>query len=112
MTLRFQAFLNRLHVNNELDRVVFDECHLAITAASYRSAMTLLPKLRQLEVQMIFLTGTLPPDMVSEFKQKMLVRGRGWFVALLCAAIYLLALATALRTIILSVTLLFPDAKK
>jgi len=109
---RFQAFLTRLYVANELDRVVFDECHLAITAASYRSAMALLPKLRQLEVQMIFLTGTLPPDMVSEFKQKMLVRGRGWFVALLCAAIYLLALATALRTIILSVTLLFPDAKK
>ena len=25
VTLRFQAFLNRLHVNNELDRVVFDE---------------------------------------------------------------------------------------
>ena len=75
MTLRFQAFLNRLHVNNELDRVVFDECHLAITAASYRSAMTLLPKLRQLQVQMVFLTGTLPPDMVPEFEEKMLIRG-------------------------------------
>ena len=72
---RFQAFLTRLYVANELDRVVFDECHLAITAASYRSAMTLLPKLRQLQVQMVFLTGTLPPDMVPEFEEKMLIRG-------------------------------------
>ncbi|CAO3682565.1 unnamed protein product [Umbelopsis ramanniana] len=71
----FQAFLNRLHFSNQLDRVVFDECHLIITAASYRPAMADLPQLRQLPVQMVFLTGTLPPDMVPEFQEKMLMRG-------------------------------------
>lgn len=72
---RFRDFLTRLHVANELDRVVFDECHLAITAVSYRAAMGLLPVLRKLAVQMIFLTGTMPPSMVPEFEGAMLLRG-------------------------------------
>ncbi|KAJ5117450.1 DNA helicase recq5 [Penicillium atrosanguineum] len=72
---RFRNFLTRLHVANELDRVVFDECHLAITAVSYRAAMGLLPELRKLAVPMIFLTGTMPPSMVPEFEQAMLLRG-------------------------------------
>jgi superfamily II DNA helicase RecQ len=71
----FQAFLTRLDAANGLDRVVFDECHLAITAASYRGAMQLLPKLRQLAVQTVFLTGTMPPSMVPQFEKKMLLRG-------------------------------------
>ncbi|KAG2179710.1 hypothetical protein INT44_006558 [Umbelopsis vinacea] len=72
---RFQAFLNRLHVANGLDRVVYDECHVAITAATYRISMELLPMLRQLPIQTIFLTGTMPPSMVSQFEKKMLLRG-------------------------------------
>lgn len=72
---QFREHLNRLHMADQLDRVVFDECHLAITAASYRKAMGLLPQLRELQCQMVFLTGTLPPSMVTEFERLMLLRG-------------------------------------
>ncbi|RHZ43201.1 uncharacterized protein CDV56_101253 [Aspergillus thermomutatus] len=72
---KFRDFLNRQHMANQLDRVVFDECHLAVTAVSYRAVMGLLPQLRDLEVQMVFLTGTLPPFMVVEFERGMLLRG-------------------------------------
>jgi ERCC4-related helicase len=47
---KFRDFLNRLHMANQLDRVVFDECHLAVTAVSYQAVMGLLPLLRELEV--------------------------------------------------------------
>ncbi|KAL4911644.1 P-loop containing nucleoside triphosphate hydrolase protein, partial [Aspergillus aurantiobrunneus] len=72
---RFRAFLNRLSVANELDRVVFDECHLAVTALGYRPTMGLLPLLRELECQMVFLTGTMPPTLVPQFEQAMLLQG-------------------------------------
>jgi superfamily II DNA helicase RecQ len=71
----FRDFLNRLHMANQLDRVVFDECHLVVTAVSYRKVMGLLPQLRDLACQMVFLTGTLPPFMVVEFERAMLLRG-------------------------------------
>lgn len=45
----FREFLNRLSIANELDRVVFDECYLAVTALDYRPAIGLLPLLRELE---------------------------------------------------------------
>jgi superfamily II DNA or RNA helicase len=70
-----RTFINYLHMANQLDRVVFDECHLAVTALSYRRTMALLPMLRDLEVQMLFLTGTLPPSLVPEFERQMLLRG-------------------------------------
>jgi superfamily II DNA helicase RecQ len=71
----FREFLYRLHIANQLDRVVFDECHLAVTALSYRRAMALLPQLRELQVQTIFLTRTLPPVLVPEFQKHMLLDG-------------------------------------
>lgn len=92
MRSKFQEFLNRLHVANELDRVVLDECHLAVTALSYRAAMGLLPTLRRLAVQMVFLTGTLPPFLVPDFEQALLLRGGGgWSVALPRGATYISA---------------------
>jgi CRISPR/Cas system-associated endonuclease/helicase Cas3 len=60
---------------NQLDWVVFDECHLAVTTVSYRPVMALLPQLCDLEVPMVFLTGTLPPFMLVEFERVMLLRG-------------------------------------
>jgi superfamily II DNA helicase RecQ len=74
VTHRFCGFLTQLYIANELDRVVFNECHLAITAVSYRAAIGLLPILRKLAVQIIFLTGTIPPSIVPEFEQAMLLR--------------------------------------
>lgn len=46
--LRFREFLHRLYIANELDRVVFDECYIILTAVEYRPAIALLPKLREL----------------------------------------------------------------
>ncbi|KAJ5117445.1 DNA helicase [Penicillium atrosanguineum] len=72
---RFREFLHRLYIANELDRVVFDECHMILTAVEYRPAMALLPKLRELACQMVFLTGTMPPSKVQAFEETMLLRG-------------------------------------
>lgn len=72
---RFREFLHRLHIANELDRVVFDECHMILTAVDYRPAMALLPRIRELACQMVFLTGTMPPSRVQEFEETMLLRG-------------------------------------
>jgi superfamily II DNA helicase RecQ len=71
----FREFLYHLHITNQLDRVVFNKCHLAITTLSYHQAMALLPQLRELQVQTIFLTGTLPPVLVPEFQKHMLLDG-------------------------------------
>lgn len=72
---RFREFLYRLHIANELDRVVFDECHMILTAVEYRPAMALLPRLREVACQMVFLTGTMPPSKVQAFEEAMLLRG-------------------------------------
>ncbi|KAJ0417570.1 P-loop containing nucleoside triphosphate hydrolase protein [Aspergillus carlsbadensis] len=45
----FRELLYHLHIANQLDHVVFDKCHLAITALSYHQAMALLPQLRELQ---------------------------------------------------------------
>ncbi|KAL4935815.1 P-loop containing nucleoside triphosphate hydrolase protein [Aspergillus oleicola] len=71
----FREFLNRLAIANELDWVVFDKCHLAVTALNYRPVMGLLPLLRELECQMVFLTATMPPSLLDRFQQAMFLHG-------------------------------------
>ncbi|EED17281.1 DNA helicase, putative [Talaromyces stipitatus ATCC 10500] len=71
--INFRTLLLRLQLANQLDRVVFDECHLTLTASSYRKRMALLPTLRDIQCQMVFLTGTLPPIMMAEFERTMLL---------------------------------------
>jgi superfamily II DNA helicase RecQ len=59
-------------VRGRLDRIVLDECHLAITAADeYRKKLRGLVLLRQLACPMVFLTGTLPPHRQREFEEAM-----------------------------------------
>jgi len=41
----FQLFLISLHAENKLDRIIFDECYLIVTAANYRYQMHNLKKL-------------------------------------------------------------------
>ncbi len=45
VSLSFQLFLMSLHAENKLDRIIFDECHLIVTAANYRHSMHSLKKL-------------------------------------------------------------------
>ena len=71
--LTFRLYLNRLEAGNGLDRVIFDESHLAITASRYRPKMGLVKYLRSLRCQFVYLTATLPPTMVNRFEQAMLL---------------------------------------
>jgi superfamily II DNA helicase RecQ len=72
---RFREFLHRLYITNKLNQVVFDECYIILTAVKYRPAMALLPRLRELAYQMVFLTGTMPPSVVQGFEGAILLRG-------------------------------------
>lgn len=71
----FRSVLLRLHVANQLDRIVFDECHLAVTAGDYRPSMALLPALREYRCQTVFLSGSLPPYLVPVLEEHMHLQG-------------------------------------
>lgn len=71
---RFRAFLGQVDAAEGLDRVVFDEAHLILTASSYRPKMALVRELRQLFCQVVFLTATLPPTMQAQFEARMLLQ--------------------------------------
>ena len=59
VTADFQFFLKNLQSQQKLDRIIFDECHLIVTAASYRYYMHSLKQLRLINTQFIFLSATL-----------------------------------------------------
>ena len=66
----FLKYAQRLQRQQQLDRIVFDECHLLVTAASYRPAMQQSRALRNLRTQFVYLTATLPPRMWKEFTDR------------------------------------------
>lgn len=70
---RFRTFLGQLDASDGLDRVVFDESHLILTASRYRPKMALVKELREYRCQVVFLTATLPPLMQAQFEQRMLL---------------------------------------
>ena len=70
---RFRGYLGRLDSRNQVDRVVFDESHLILTASKYRPKLHLIKFLRQLRCQFVFLTATLPPSMETRFTQAVLL---------------------------------------
>lgn len=55
----FRTYIHRLDAANALDHVVFDECHLVITAFSYRPSLRLIKELQILRYQFVYLTATL-----------------------------------------------------
>jgi hypothetical protein len=67
----FHTYLNQLNAAGQLTSIVFDECHLILTAASYRRRMERVADLRNLKCQFVFLTATLPPCLVDAFNQKL-----------------------------------------
>jgi superfamily II DNA helicase RecQ len=71
----FRQFLSQLDADRQLDRVVFDECHLILTASSYRPKLALLRYLRELRCQVVFLSATLPPLYMAAFQTRMLLDG-------------------------------------
>lgn len=64
-----------LSVRGRLDRVVIDECHLLLTAATtYRTKLRDLVLLQNLSCPFVFLTGTLPPLLQRHFEEAMLLQ--------------------------------------
>ncbi|KAG1749176.1 P-loop containing nucleoside triphosphate hydrolase protein [Suillus occidentalis] len=50
-----------------LSRVVIDESHYALTSKHYRPCLLLMPHLRQLALQIVACTATLPPATIPRF---------------------------------------------
>ncbi|KAG2335626.1 P-loop containing nucleoside triphosphate hydrolase protein, partial [Suillus weaverae] len=50
-----------------LSRVVIDESHYALTSKHYRPCLLLMPRLRQLSLQIVACTATLPPATIPRF---------------------------------------------
>jgi len=65
----FHLFLMSLHAENKLNRIIFNECHLIVTAANYRDLMHSLKKLRLIITQFIFLSVTLSISVLQEMNK-------------------------------------------
>ncbi|KAG2737302.1 P-loop containing nucleoside triphosphate hydrolase protein, partial [Suillus brevipes Sb2] len=52
-----------------LSRIVIDEAHYALTSKHYRPCLLLVPHLRQLPLQIVACTATLPPATIPRFLQ-------------------------------------------
>lgn len=64
----FHSFMNRLRVQQRLDRIVVDECHVVLDDPSgFRPAMRRLGHLTSAKTQMLYLTATLPPSEEERF---------------------------------------------
>ena len=57
----FLTFVSGLQAQGKLDRIVFDECQVPLTSASYRYHLSHVDRLRAIPCQLVLLTGTLPP---------------------------------------------------
>lgn len=66
---RFRNFLSAKEAGCELERIVFDECHIRLTNDDFRPMLVQLARLRSFRTQTIYLTATMPPSMLGLFKQ-------------------------------------------
>ncbi|KAK3684401.1 hypothetical protein LTR37_020307 [Vermiconidia calcicola] len=69
-TADFRAYAQALIDQQKLDRIVVDECHLTVTAATYRESIIDLTAIRVLRTQFVYLTATLSPSMQAEFEER------------------------------------------
>ncbi len=71
----FQSSLQRLRNSQQLVRIVVDECHeLLFTTENFRPALQQMRVLVQAEVQILFLSATLPPSQEATFRALFLFR--------------------------------------
>jgi superfamily II DNA helicase RecQ len=66
----FRQYARRLYDTGNLERFVFDECHLIQTSAHYRKSMARLSMLRELPVPFVYMTATLPPRLEAVLCQR------------------------------------------
>lgn len=69
----FQQELEALSSAGRLSSIVVDECHLVLTASSYRWKMMDVREFRKFGCQMVFLTATLPQYMMASFCDRLLL---------------------------------------
>lgn len=68
----WRSFITQQHVEGRIDRVVLDECHEILINADFRPQIGRYAAIMdQISPRQIFMTGTLPPAMEAEFKEKM-----------------------------------------
>jgi replicative superfamily II helicase len=70
----FLSYAALLAQQQILRRIVIDECHTAITAASWRPKLAWLKDVRLLSCQLVLLTATLPPCQEEQLGEALLVR--------------------------------------
>jgi superfamily II DNA helicase RecQ len=70
----FLSYGRLLQQKGLLRRVVIDECHLTFTSHHWRPKLAHLRGLRALNCPMICLTATLPPMLVFELEESLLIR--------------------------------------
>ncbi|KAL7939991.1 P-loop containing nucleoside triphosphate hydrolase protein [Trichoderma barbatum] len=69
-TESFLTYARRLADQQQLDRIVVDECHLTVTASKFQESMSNLAwYVRQIRTQTVWLTATLPPEMEGMFME-------------------------------------------
>jgi Superfamily II RNA helicase len=56
-------------LDGELERVVFDECHMIVTEESYRTKLQELWRL-SIPVQYVFMSATYPPSFAPIFQER------------------------------------------
>ena len=68
-----RQFIQDCFLDGELERVVFDECHMIVTEESYRPKLQELWRL-SIPVQYVFMSATYPPSFAPIFEEKMLIK--------------------------------------
>ncbi|KAG5954584.1 hypothetical protein E4U58_007559, partial [Claviceps cyperi] len=82
----FFDYSARMAEKGRLRRIFVDECHLAITAHSWRPKLASLAKLRCIGASTIMLTATLPLHMESDLKKTMLLEHHRLWLLRACTA--------------------------
>ncbi len=65
----FGNLVDSLIIDNKLNRIIFDECHLIITSRSYRSIMYRIKEILLYKTQFVFLSGTVPLYIETKLKE-------------------------------------------
>jgi superfamily II DNA helicase RecQ len=71
---RLRGYLRALDAAGALTAIVLDECHLVLTAASYREKIARVHELRGLRYQHVYLTATLPPALEPRLAERLMLR--------------------------------------
>ncbi|KAF5855967.1 hypothetical protein ETB97_008138, partial [Aspergillus alliaceus] len=70
---RFYSYTRTLATQGQLDRIIFDKCHLIPLAQSYRQVIHRVKQVMQLPVPMVFSSATLPKHLETELRSMIMI---------------------------------------